>query len=147
MKFNFQFESILNVRQHQEKKEQQKLARLLGKDRQLQKEVHADQEKLHSFEQLKPDGQRQTAAEVRHRYELKQDLQREIWQKQQEHRKLQQQIEQQRSELIEINKKTQMLEKLKDRERIKFIEHYQQLEQKQQNAIATQIYNREKQHG
>lgn len=147
MQFNFKFESILKIRRHQEKKEQQKLARLLGDDRQLQKQVHADKEKLHSFEQLKPDNQKQTAADVRQRYELKQDLQREIWRKQQKHRQLQQEIEQQRSELIEINKKTQMLEKLKDRDRIKFIEHYQQLEQKQQNAIATQIYNRKKQHG
>lgn len=147
MKFNFQFESILNIRRHQEKKEQQELARLMGEDRQLQQEIHADKERLHSFEQLRPNGQSQTAAEVRQRYGVKQDLQREIWHKEQEYRRLQQQIEQQRSKLIEINKKTQMLEKLKARERIKFIEYYQQLEQKQQNAIATQIYNRQKQHG
>ena len=144
MKFNFQFESLLNIRRHQKKKQQQILGRLLARQHELRDEVNSNRDKLRSFEQFRPGSEKQTAADIRQRYELKQDLQRATWRLRQQQEQLDRNISEQRKELIEANKKMQMLEKLKDRERIQFMEHYRQLEQKQQNAIATQIYNRAK---
>lgn len=142
MKFEFQFESLLNIRRHEEKKEQQKLGQLLSREIQLEERISTFKERLNTFGQAVMKSKTQAAAAIRQHYELKQDLQKKIWRLERTLDQLDEKIEKQREQLLEANRKTQMLEKLESRERSKFIKHYQDLQQKQQNEIATQMYNR-----
>jgi flagellar FliJ protein len=142
MKFEFQFEALLNIRRHEEKKQQQRLAVLVEQQLRLKNRTEQFKERLKKFEETVSNGRSQKAAAIRHQYELKHDLQKKIWQLQQKDRQLDEAIEQQRSRLIQANRNTRMLEKLENRERAKFIERHQHQVQLQQNEIATQIYNR-----
>lgn len=141
MKFEFQFDALLNIRRHEEKKEQQKLGRLIQQQLRLQNRIEQFKARLKKFESTVA-GRSQKVAAVRHQYELKQDLQKKIWQLDQKKSRLDEAIEQQRRQLMQANRNTRMLEKLESRERAKFIERYQHEEQLQQNEIATQMYNR-----
>lgn len=142
MKFEFEFEALLNIRRHEEKKEQQKLGRLLQEQLELGQKIESFKGRLQKFEDKTSDEESQKALAIRHQYELKQDLQEKIWQLQKKDQQLEKAIADQRHRLLEANKNTQMLEKLKDRERAEFIEEFQRAEQLQQNEIATQMYNR-----
>lgn len=142
MKFEFQFESLLNIRRHEEKKEQQELGRLLEKKVKLENQISTCTSQLNAFERAVSGSEIQTASDIRQRYELMQDQQKKIWRMKRDYTRLAEKIKHQRTKLLEANKKTQMLEKLEKRERTKFLELYQRREQKQQNEIATQMYNR-----
>lgn len=145
MKFQFQFESVLKVRRHQEKEEQQKLATLTGKQAQLDQACRGLYEKIQAVEVDAVAGQSSGSVpvtEVRRQYEQQHSLRDELWALQDEQRELAEAIDEQRKQLMEANRKTKILEKLKSRERAKFLKEQQQIEQNQQNEIATQIYNR-----
>ncbi|MGD8428091.1 MAG: flagellar FliJ family protein [Balneolaceae bacterium] len=142
MKFKFQFESLLHIRRHEEKKEQQELGRLLGMKLQIKNKIDRFRGRLEKFEDAYSNDIPRNALDIRHYYELRHDVQKKIWDLKGELGCLEKSIERQRERLMQANQKTKMLEELEERERKKFIEHHQHREQLQQNEIATQLYNR-----
>jgi flagellar FliJ protein len=142
MRFHFQFESLLDIRRHRENKERQKLGQLLEKQVSLEEKITQLKQKIAKFEETMLSGGSHKALAVRQQYTQKQELQKKSWQIQREQEKLEKKIAQQRHRLREANKQTRMLEKLKDRQRAEFVEEFQRQEQKQQNEVAIQMYNR-----
>lgn len=142
MKFEFKFKSLLNIRRYEEKLEQQKLGGLLQERLHLEKCSMDAERELLGYEQGLKAGGSQRVLEVQRNYECRQDLQKEVWQVKKKLVQLDREIEKQRKNLREANKRTKMLEKIKDRERARFVEEFQHKQQLQQNEIATQMFNR-----
>lgn len=142
MKFTFQFESLLNIRRHRERQEQQKLGALLEKRVTLNEQKASVEAKLTALDRRRRQFSGQNILAVTQQYEMKHSLQKKIWALQRRENQLKGAIHRQRQALMQANKETQMLEKLRQRDRAVFVEKYQQMEQKQQNEIATQMYNR-----
>lgn len=142
MKFVFKFASLLKVRRYEVDREQQKLAKLLNERVQVEKKMEILKRKLQEFG--KPDAGSTSVdiAEIRKGYEFKKDIQDQIWQVEQEVGRVNKEIEYQREKLIEAKKQCQIFEKLEKRERARFVEKVLDYEQKQQNSIAIQMYNR-----
>lgn len=142
MKFAFQFESLLNIRRHREQQEQQKLGALLEKQVTLNEQKASVEAKLTALDRRRRQSAGQDILAITQQYEMKHSLQKKIWALQRRGNQLKGAIHRQRQALVQANKETQMLEKLRQRDRAAFVEEYQQMEQKQQNEIATQMYNR-----
>lgn len=142
MKFSFRFDYLLKIYRHDEKKRQQKLGQALSRRQKLETSIRKLQEQLNHYEAHKAEGGPETASGIRRRYELKQDMQKNIWNLKRKREEAEAQVQQRRRELQEANKKTRMLEKLEGRERAAFVEYHQQQEQLEQNEIAIRMYNR-----
>lgn len=142
MKFAFKFASVLKIRRHEVDREQQKLARLLNERVQLEKKMHLLKNKLHECGEVVNESTSVNVVEIRKGYEFKKDLQDKIWRVEQEVGKMNEDIKSQRKELLETKKQSQIFENLEKRERAKFVKRVLDHEQKQQNKIAIQVYNR-----
>ncbi|MDZ7772879.1 MAG: hypothetical protein U5K31_09090 [Balneolaceae bacterium] len=140
MKFQFKYRSLLKIRRHEQKLQQQKLAELL----------ESRQEMSRRLERLldRPDppalgeGGRHSVQGMRRGYTHRMSHLKEVWELQEMLERLGQDIEEQRGRLLEASKKTRMLEKLESQDKMRFLEELQRREQLQQNEIATQLYNR-----
>lgn len=142
MKFVFKFASLLKVRRYEVDREQQKLAKLLNEKDQLEKKMHLLKRKLFEFGELADSSTARNVAEIRKGYEFKKDLQDKIWQIEQKVTAVNEDIISQRKKLLEAKKQFQIFEKLEKRDRAKFVKKVLDFEQKQQNNIAIQMYNR-----
>lgn len=142
MKFVFKFASLLKTRQYEVDREQQKLGKLQKERVQLEKKMNFLNEKLHDFGQPGEESKSFKVAEVRKGYEFKKDLQEKIWRVEHDLGRMNEKIETQRQKVFDAKKKSLIFEKLEKRERAKFIEQVLDKEQKQQNEIAIQMYNR-----
>lgn len=142
MKFVFKFASLLKIRRHEVDREQQKLAKLLNERVQLEKKMHLLKSKLDECGEMVRASTTLNVVEIRKGYEFKKDLQHKIWQVEQKVREVNEEIESQRKKLLEAKKQSQIFEKLEKRDRAKFVEKVLDYEQKQQNKIAIQMYNR-----
>ncbi|SMO59393.1 flagellar export protein FliJ [Fodinibius sediminis] len=141
MKFEFRYESVLSVRQFRKKKEQQRLAACIQQRNVIRKRYRELREQG-AASSRNPESESVSVHEVRQDYEQRHQLQKQLWQLRNKRDKLEKEVSKQRKRLVEANRESMILEKLKQRERIKFIEHQQHIEQLQQNEIATQMYNR-----
>lgn len=142
MKYVFKFASLLKIRRYEVDREQQKLGKLLNETVQLEKKMDHLNKELHEFDQPGEESKSFKAAEIRKGYEFKKDLQEKIWRVEQELERMNGKIETQRKKLFDAKKRSRIFEKLEKRERAKFIERVLDKEQKQQNEIAIQMYNR-----
>lgn len=142
MTFDFKFASLLKIRRYEVDREQQKLANLLNERVQFEKKMDLLKRKIDEFGE--PSGASTTVnvVEIRKGYEFKKDLQDKIWKVEQKLSGLNEEIESQRKKLLEAKKQSQIFEKLEKRDRAKFVKKVQDYEQKQQNEIAIQMYNR-----
>lgn len=142
MTFDFKFASLLKIRRYEVDREQQKLANLLNERVQFEKKMDLLKRKIDEFRE--PSGASTTVkvVEIRKGYEFKKDLQDKIWKVEQKLSGLNEEIESQRKKLLEAKKQSQIFEKLEKRDRAKFVKKVQDYEQKQQNEIAIQMYNR-----
>lgn len=140
MKFRFKYRSLLKIRRHEQKRQQQKLAELLGRRQQMNRQL----ERLRD----RPDppalseGGRHSVQGMRRGYDHRMTHLKQVWELQEKLERLGRDIEKQRGRLLEASKKKRMLEKLEAQDRMRFLEEFQRREQLQQNEIATQLYNR-----
>lgn len=138
MTFRFRFASVLKLRRHQETMEQQKLAMLIKEQTNVQQQI--DELKA-ACRETADQTERQSVRENRQQYAQKHVIHQRLMNLRHKLNRLAQSIYTQRQYLAEANKKMQMMEKLKEREKQAFINHYEHLEQLQQNEIAIQRYN------
>ncbi len=142
MKFVFKFASLLKIRRYEVDREQQKLGKLLNEKVQLEKKMHHLKRKSDEFGEPSGASTSLKVVEIRKGYEFKKDLQNQIWEVETELSRMNEKIEKQRREVLEAKKQSQIFEKLEKRDRAKFVEKVLDYEQKQQNKIAIQMYNR-----
>lgn len=142
MKFVFKFASLLKVHWYEVDREQQKLAKFLNERVQLEKKMDLLKRRLDECGEMVLASTTLNAVEIRKGYEFKKDLQDKIWQVEEKVREMNEKIESQREKLLEAKKQSQIFEKLEKRDRAKFVEKVLDYEQKQQNKIAIQMYNR-----
>lgn len=142
MKFNFKFESVLNVYRHEEKQEQQKLGALIEKKLQMEKVINNLRQKVKEAQDSSSAIIEGSLTHVKRSYARMHEIQNEIWEMQSKVIEVQKEIEEQRTRLLHANRKVKVLEKLKSKEKASFVKLRQHHEQLQQNEIATQMYNR-----
>lgn len=140
MKFKFKYDSLMKVRRHEQKRQQQRLAELMNSHRQLRDKLERLRRNVSA--PMEESEQRQTVQGVRRSFQHHMSLLRQIWSLEQNLLKLEQEIENQRNRLLEASRKKSMLEKLEAREKMNFVKDLQRREQLRQNEIATQMYNR-----
>lgn len=145
MKFKFRMESILKLRKHQEQLEKQQLAEIMSRKKDLRERRKFHEEKIkQSGDIMTDDGYRSLDLSViRAQYAFKQDQHQEMWRLDGKLKEVEAKAEFQRKKLVDANQRMRMLEKMKDREKLRFMKKLQHLEQKELNEIATQHYNRE----
>lgn len=140
MKFTFKYDSLMNVRRHEQKKQQQRLAELMNRRRQLREKLGRLRRNVSA--PMDESERRQTVQGVRRSFQHHMSLLKQVWNLEQDLLKLEQEIENQRNRLLEASRKKSMLEKLEAREKMNFVKNLQHREQLRQNEIATQMYNR-----
>lgn len=143
MKFTFKFQSLLKIRQYEVDREQQKLGKLLNEKLQFEKRMSVLKKKIHGYGHPGEALEALNALEIRQYYEFKKDLHEKLWQLEQKLVRWKKKIEIQRRKLFEANKRSQVIEKLEKKDRAKFVKQMLDREQKQQNEIAIQMYNRD----
>lgn len=144
-KFKFKLEPVLRVRRHEEKQQQQAYARVLQQKKSLEEERQQTLDQLHAFNERRNAGvgggggqrtvhMRQALAYVEQQHQQLWDLDRRI-------NEVEKELEKERKKLIEANKKVKVMENLESKERMRFLEHVEHLEEKALNEISIQRYN------
>lgn len=142
MKFKFRFDSVLTVRKHEEELQKQKFANALRTKYHLENQIAEISEVMekynNAFENKLPSGR----LGIMQHYAHIQDSQQKIWELKNAVNRAEEEVERERLKLIEVNKKTKMLEILEKKERKSFIQEMERVEERQLNEIATQLFNR-----
>ncbi len=144
MKFRFSLEPVLKLRKHEEKTEQFKLGKALGKKVELQR---ARQNLVQQLKKMAVFLESQTTGHImvwRRYYSFLEQQQKMISIYDKKIEEAEKQVQIQRARLTEVNKKTQTLEKLETKEKMQLIRHLEQLDQKANNEIAAQRFNRKR---
>lgn len=142
MKFKFSLDSVLKVRKHQQKVEEQKLAEELMKKKELDQLKQNIADSLNSY----IDESKQTeAANIhqikRHSIHLE-ETHRQLEKLSGASDELEKSVKKVRKSLMKAHKKRHILEVVKDFEKSLFIKDQNQKEQKNLDEISTQSYTR-----
>jgi flagellar biosynthesis chaperone FliJ len=138
MKFTFRFASLLKIRNHQKREEEQKLGLLFNKKELIEQQINNLEKKCR---QPEPSSNKQTVLDNRRYYTQKHEQHEQLIQLRNQHGQLINNLKQQRVKLKEAVKRVRMMEKIKTRDIEIFIDRVEHLEQLQQNEIAIQRYN------
>lgn len=141
MKFKFKLESVLRVRRHEEELEKQKLGILIQKKKNIQISLQKVQDAINALNGEYLSETKSDTKSLRKYYAFLQDKQEIFWDLKRKVDVLDNDIIVQRQALLEANKKTKMLEKLRSREMIAYVKEMEQKEQLELNEMATQKYN------
>ncbi len=142
MKFRFKLETVLKIRAHEEKMEKQRLGLALNEWQVLkdqQKDLENSLTDIHSqfIQHSELDMVR-----MKQYYGFIHDQHTTIYKLDHEMETAEEKVNEQRKRLLEANKKTRMLEKLKEKERMRHRRDLERTEQLELNEIATQRFNR-----
>ncbi|GAA5522461.1 flagellar export protein FliJ [Aliifodinibius salicampi] len=142
MKFNFSLESVLRVREHEEKVQKQKLAKKISEKKQL------SEQRLRLEEKLKGHLDEEGSEEFKSLHNLKRHREY-IHQVHQKMEKLngsleivENAVDQERDKLAAVHKERHIMEKVKEEEREEFLEKVSRYQQKVMDEIATQSFSR-----
>jgi flagellar export protein FliJ len=138
MNFTFRFASLLKIRNHQKKEEEQKLGLLFNEKELIEQQINNLEDKCR---QKEPLSKKQTVHDNRQYYAQKHEQLEQLVQLKHKLNRLANKMEQQRAKLKEAVKRVRMMEKIKTRDKEIFIDRIEHLEQLQQNEIAIQRYN------
>lgn len=142
MKFRFKLETVLKIRAHEEKMEKQRLGVVLNEWQALkdqQKNLENSLSEVHSRFIQQPESD---MVKMKQYYGFIHDQHQTIYKLDHDMEKAEEKVIEQRKKLLEANKKTRMLEKLKEKERMKYRQELERMEQTELNEIATQRFNR-----
>jgi len=141
-KFKFKFETLKNVREHKKKIQQQKLARAEKKKMQIEHDIRQLEESVAvSNQQRNQELTNYNAAKHRQHYSYLHDNYKQIQSLNNQLNKVNGEVEKERKKLIQLSKKTKILENLEARQRTAYLEEMDRMEQKQLNEVAIQQYN------
>lgn len=142
MKFNFSFEPVLKVRKHQEKLQKQKLAKELSKKNEID-ELRTDiQERLKNYLDNAQSGQAENLHVIKRRNRQMVQVHQVINKLNEDLDNAENIVNKERQKLATAYKKRHILEKMKEKEKQRFLEKMLKLEQKEMDEIATQTYSR-----
>lgn len=142
MKFKFSLEPVLKIREHEETLQQQRLAkkmsekrRLIEKRSELEKKLKghledADRKEFESLHNLR-----------RHRAHI-QEVHQQMNRLNDSLRIVEKAVNKERNKLAKVHKKRHMLEKIKEEERVEFLEKISRQQQKVMDEIATQSFGK-----
>ncbi len=142
MKFRFKLETVLKIRAHEENMEKQRLGLALNEWQALkeqQKNLESSLTDVHSqfIQHSELD-----MVKMKQYYGFIHDQHATINKLDHEMETAEEKVNEQRKRLLEANKKTRMLEKLKEKERMRYRQDLERTEQFELNEIATQRFNR-----
>ena len=141
-RFEFELKSVLRVRRHQEELQRQKFASARKKRQELeQRKASIEQEVAQCNDRRNRAVDGSTPVSHRQHYSYLHQQQQAVRDLEQQIAKAEQQVEQERTKLVEANKKTRILENLEAKQKAAFHQKVERLEQKQINEIATQRFN------
>jgi flagellar export protein FliJ len=138
MRFKFRFASVLKIRRHQKKKEEQKLSTLFNRKIMVEKQINDVRAKCR--QETMPT-KKQSVLENRQYYVQKHSTHDYLMKLEHQLSRLESDIEEQRMQLTRALKRMRMMEKLRERDEKTFIDHVEHVEQLQQNEIAIQQFN------
>lgn len=142
MSFAFRFASILKLREYRKKVEEQQLGSLMNEGRTLAGKLEEWRNKRDQAGLDASDRTQLNLADVRTVYGYLHHCQEQVNETIRQVKENQQQLEEQRKKLREADIRADMLRKLEAREKKRFLEHQQHIEQQQLNELATQMFNR-----
>jgi flagellar biosynthesis chaperone FliJ len=138
MKFKFRFASVLKIRRHQKRSEEQKLSVLFNRRRAIEEQI----------EGLRVECREEVIYAKKHsvlanqQYYMQKHRQHEdLMQLKHQLNRLKHEVKEQRMHLSRAVKRMRMIEKIRDRDKRVFIDHAEHIEQLQQNEIAIQQFN------
>ncbi|HKI45649.1 MAG TPA: flagellar export protein FliJ [Balneolales bacterium] len=144
-KFSFKLEPVLKIRIHEEELQKQAFAREMQQLIGLKGEYDKVQNELEQYSKEYENGNRallQSPNEYQRHYTFIQSRQQELARLNREIEQAKERTEQERKKLITANQKTRVLENLKERKRVEYLEEADREDQKVMNEIATQRFHR-----
>jgi flagellar FliJ protein len=141
MKFKFKLESVLKIRKHEEELQKQKLGVIMQRKQLINKRLQKVRDVMIDMNDQYLSKSQMDVTNLRGYYASLQDNQEVIWDLKQQLSETDKEIIKQRNALLEANKKTQMLEKLKSKALLTFVREMDRKEQLELNEMATQKYN------
>lgn len=142
MKYIFRFQSLLEIRKHEEKVEKQKLASITHKLLKLISRHERIQRMIieYSLNNARRDSGSVQFYKAGHTF-LHQQREK-LYELDEQLRELKKQQEKQRRRLMEANRNVKKMEKIREKDRKKFIFEQERYEQLQLNEIASQMHIR-----
>jgi flagellar FliJ protein len=144
-KFAFKLEPVLKIRIHEEELQKQAFARQMQQLIGLKEEHEKVQNELEQYSKEYENGDHaslHSANEYQRHYAFIQSRQQELARLNREIEQAKERTEQERKKLIKANQKTRVLENLKERKRVEYLEEADREDQKVMNEIATQRFHR-----
>jgi len=142
MKFEFSLESVLKVREHEEKVQKQKLAEKLNKKKHLNELKERLKRELENH--ISENGS--SAYENLHDLQRKQQYINDLYDKVQKVNSslasVKKAVDQQRDKLADVHKKRHIMEKVKEGERELFLEEMTRQQRKVMDEVATQTFSK-----
>jgi flagellar export protein FliJ len=138
MKFNFRLASVLKIRRHQKRKEEQKLSALFNRRTAIEEQIESLRAKCRENISY---AKKESVSANRRYYMQKHRQHEDLRQLKHQLGLLKHEVEEQRKHLTRAVKLMRMIEKIRDREKRAFIDHAEHMEQLQQNEIAIQQFN------
>jgi len=141
MKFRFKLETVLKIRKHEEELQKQKLGVIMQRKQLINSRLQKVQSVMTDMNDQYLSKSQMDVRNLRGYYASLQDKQEVIWDLRQQLAETDKEIIKQRNVLLEANRKTQMLEKLKSKALLTFVQEMDRKEQVELNEMATQKYN------
>ena len=141
MKFRFKLETVLKIRKHEEELQKQKLGVIMQRKQLINSRLQKVQSVMTDMNDQYLSKSQMDVRNLRGYYASLQNKQEVIWDLRQQLAETDKEIIKQRNVLLEANRKTQMLEKLKSKALLTFVQEMDRKEQVELNEMATQKYN------
>lgn len=141
-KFNFNLEAVLKLRKHKEMQAQLGFAKVQQEKTRLELEIQTAHERIQSYHSEDRNGPKQASAfqlSQNHGF-IAQEF-RTVFRNEQALKNLQPMVDTKRRELIEANKATSMLEKLREKKAEEYLEDQKQQETAAMDEMATMVFN------
>jgi len=141
MKFRFNLETVLKIRRHQEELEKQKLGLAIQQRNNILRSLQKVQGIMDALNKRFNSEKSVNANGLKRYYAALQDKQTTYMELKNKYAEAESEVLEQREVLLEANKKTKMLEKLKSRALSSYLRENDRVEQMELNEMATQKFN------
>ena len=141
MKFNFSLEPVLKVRKHKERLQKQKLAEKLSAKEQINSRQEEMKQKLENYLQNTERSDFENVHTIKRHSKHMQQTYKKIEELDGQLKEAENAVSEEREKLVVANQKRHVMEKVKEKERKRFLEKLSKLEQKTMDEIATQTYS------
>jgi flagellar export protein FliJ len=142
MKFKFSLQSVLKVREHQEKLQKQKLAEEVSKKKKIDDHRMNILKGLEGYLQDRNDSEPAKILSVQRHGRHLEEIHKTVEKLNQDIKEVEHEVKKEREKLAEAHKKLHVIKKVEEYEYELFTKEMSKYEQKEMDETATQIYNR-----